>query len=344
MKKLVIIPGGFHPFHAGHLSLYNSAKQAFPSADVFVASSEPKEDTRPFPFALKKKLAVLAGVPENRFIQVKSPFQAKEITQMYDPDDTLLIFARSNKDKAETEKMVRIKADGTPGYFQMLPNRNRQPMSKAGYLALLPTTEFADGMTSATEIRNKWPDMDQEQKTALINALYPVAKGAMVDKVIEIFDTVIGTNTVQEAQIVSTPEGMDIVVDGLGTYDEDTLVSSLARDFSQMARMLKSGDYNYVEKMLYDMSAVQSKVKALGQYDRFLAKQGQRPIAKDRTIDISNEQTVEPSTPDYIEEEWSDARKKSIDCSNPKGFSEKAHCDGRKARQSGRKTKSSSVS
>ena len=27
---------------------------------------------------------------------------------------------------------------------------------------------------------------------------------------------------------------------------------------------------------------------------------------------------------------WSDKYKKSIDCNNPKGFSQKAHCAGRK--------------
>ena len=40
---------------------------------------------------------------------------------------------------------------------------------------------------------------------------------------------------------------------------------------------------------------------------------------------------------------WSKKYKKSIDCSNPKGFSQKAHCAGRKKRQSGRTTKSKSV-
>lgn len=41
---------------------------------------------------------------------------------------------------------------------------------------------------------------------------------------------------------------------------------------------------------------------------------------------------------------WSTKYKKSIDCSNPKGFSQKAHCAGRKARQKGQNTKSKSVS
>lgn len=41
---------------------------------------------------------------------------------------------------------------------------------------------------------------------------------------------------------------------------------------------------------------------------------------------------------------WSKDYKKSIDCNNPKGFSQKAHCDGREARKRGEKTKSKSVS
>jgi len=43
-------------------------------------------------------------------------------------------------------------------------------------------------------------------------------------------------------------------------------------------------------------------------------------------------------------EAWSKKYKKSIDCSNPKGFSQKAHCAGRKKRQGGGSTKSKSVS
>lgn len=45
-----------------------------------------------------------------------------------------------------------------------------------------------------------------------------------------------------------------------------------------------------------------------------------------------------------INEAWTKKYKKSINCNNPKGFSQKAHCAGRKARQAGKDTKSSSVS
>jgi hypothetical protein len=42
-------------------------------------------------------------------------------------------------------------------------------------------------------------------------------------------------------------------------------------------------------------------------------------------------------------EKWSKKYKKSINCSNPKGFSQRAHCAGRRKRQAGGKTKSKTV-
>jgi hypothetical protein len=44
-----------------------------------------------------------------------------------------------------------------------------------------------------------------------------------------------------------------------------------------------------------------------------------------------------------IEEKWSNKYKKSIDCSNVKGFSQKAHCAARRKRQAGGQTSSKSV-
>jgi hypothetical protein len=38
----------------------------------------------------------------------------------------------------------------------------------------------------------------------------------------------------------------------------------------------------------------------------------------------------QPVDEDYIDEKWSQKYKRSINCSNPRGFSQKAHCAGRK--------------
>ena len=52
----------------------------------------------------------------------------------------------------------------------------------------------------------------------------------------------------------------------------------------------------------------------------------------------------EAGTPiDQIDEKWSNKYKKTINCSNPKGFSQKAHCRARKLRQAGKHTSSKPV-
>ena len=83
LKTVVILPGGFHPFHPGNLSLYNSAQKTFPGADIYYAATNDKSN-RPFDIADKARLAQIAGVPAGHFVQVKSPFQAQEITANYE--------------------------------------------------------------------------------------------------------------------------------------------------------------------------------------------------------------------------------------------------------------------
>jgi len=175
MSTIVIMPGGFHPFHAGHYALYKSAVEAFPDADVYVAATDAKTE-RPFPFAIKEKLAKVAGVPTGKFIQVKSPFKAEEITQHYDPNRDVLIFVRSEKDRDESPKPGGTKKDGTPAYFQPYDPNNLQPFAKHAYFAYLPTVKFGPGIKSATEIRNAWPNLDDRRKTAMVMSLYPATQ------------------------------------------------------------------------------------------------------------------------------------------------------------------------
>lgn len=213
MKKLVILPGGYHPYHAGHRTLYDAAVSAFPRADVFVAATADVSE-RPFPFKIKKFLAQQAGIPANRFIQVKSPFQATEITQMYDPDDTVLIFVRSEKDRQKPPQAGGVRRDGMPAYLQPFRRTGLEPMSKHGYMTYLPTVQFGPGMTSATEIRAKWPKMTKQERLSLVQMLYPTTAEnvAAAGKIANILDEILG-NTMQEAlagsqaQLMGAPQG-----------------------------------------------------------------------------------------------------------------------------------------
>jgi hypothetical protein len=57
-------------------------------------------------------------------------------------------------------------------------------------------------------------------------------------------------------------------------------------------------------------------------------------IVNEQSDDNLSRFDSEINVEDWIEisEKWSKKYKKSIDCNNPKGFSQKAHCQGRKKR------------
>lgn len=195
-NTLVLMSGGFHPFHAGHMSLYIAAKKQFPGATVVVGATNDM-DKRPFPFASKEKLAYLAGVEPGHFVEVNKQFNATEpsVEQFVkDPENTVLIFVRSEKDKGtypmppkldpQTGKLPLVTRGARKGqpvsdYLAYWPGPGKplENMTRHGYMAYLPTVEFAGGLTSASEIRSTWPTLDVEGKAKLVNQLYPKTMG-----------------------------------------------------------------------------------------------------------------------------------------------------------------------
>jgi len=175
MRQIVIMPGGFHPFHAGHADLYQQAKKAFPGADIYVAATNDQSE-RPFPFAIKEKLAKVAGVAPGHFIQVKSPFQPREITDNFNPEQDVVIFVRSEKDRNESPKPGGTKKDGSSAYFQPWTGKNLQPFGKHAYIDYLDTVEFGPGMKHASQIRTAWPTLNDKRKTTMVMSLYPATQ------------------------------------------------------------------------------------------------------------------------------------------------------------------------
>jgi hypothetical protein len=261
MKKLVIMPGGFHPWHAGHTALYQSAQDVFPSADVFVAATA-DTSTRPFPFKLKKMLAQAAGVPAHRFIQVKSPFRAEEITQSYDPANTVLIFVRSAKDMTTQPQPGGVKKDGSPSYLQPYKRNGLAPMTKHAYIAYLPVAQFGPGMTSATEIRAKWPEMDNEAKLGLVKSIYPSAQNdRAAGKLVEILDSILGAGIEEDLAQHVIP------------MDQQNLVANLSKELSQFVGLLKAGDYIEAQQLLN--GEIASRMYDLTQIDQPLGNRAE---------------------------------------------------------------------
>jgi hypothetical protein len=212
MKKFVVMSGGFHPFHAGHASLYQQAKEAFPDAKVLVCATNVQSD-RPFPFSLKKKLAQLSGVPPKDFIEVSRQFTIQDpalAQRIGNPDDAIVIYVRSDKDRNEAPQPWKLGPDGKPpvgkkgpkkglplsNYLLEYPGEGKplEPVSKHAYMAYLKTVEFGPGITSASEIRNAWPKLNEKRKLAMVMSLYPTTKSnpKLAQNVVGMFDQVMG--------------------------------------------------------------------------------------------------------------------------------------------------------
>jgi phage terminase small subunit len=84
--------------------------------------------------------------------------------------------------------------------------------------------------------------------------------------------------------------------------------------------------------------------KVRARYDVWPSAYASGALVKCRKVGAANWGNKSNEGEEPIEEKWSDDYKKSIDCNNPKGFSQKAHCDARKKRQKGEETKSKPVS
>jgi hypothetical protein len=185
---------------------------------VYVAATN-DTSSRPFPFAVKEKLAKLAGVEAGHFVQVSSPFRAAEITSKYNPEQDVLIFVRSEKDAKSQPLPGGVKKDGSASYLQpLLGAKKLEPFARHAYMAYLPTVEFGPGMTSATQIRSAWPGLDERRKTALVMSLYPKTQGnvKLAATVVKLLDAAIGGE-----QGVAGGDLKEFALGGDGDRDED---------------------------------------------------------------------------------------------------------------------------
>ena len=234
-KIVAVMPGGFHPFHPGHKSLYDWAVKTFGQSNVYVAATNDQE-TRPFPFEVKKKLAAMAGVPESNFMQVRSPFNNREYSHLLD-DDTALVFVRSEKDKNEEPLPDRMKIDrktkkptNEPRYLRSYTGKNVNTHDEMGYMAYGPTINFDfSGMQikSASELRATWPEMSDEDKLKAAKLMY--GNGAEV--AVKLLDKALGDS---EAPVEEITAESDLVLDkqALVRYIKDQIQDYVDREES----------------------------------------------------------------------------------------------------------------
>lgn len=210
-KVIVVYGGGFQPFHAGHMSSYEQAKRAFPSADFYVAASNDTKN-RPIPFADKRFLAQQAGVVDN-FVQVVQPVNPQEILSKYNPEKDVLILVRSERDPVNYTKK-----DGSPAYYQPFKSLKDcvsfNPKGGHGYIYVTKKKIFKIGQKevySGSQVRDMYQKADEAGRRVIVKSLYPQASSA--DKVKRMLDKYIGG--VKESIDENFEEFADILNEGV---------------------------------------------------------------------------------------------------------------------------------
>lgn len=182
-RLIVIYPGRFQPFHKGHHAVYEWLTGKFGRNNVWIATSNKVDgDRSPFNFAEKSYFMQLTGVPGDRIIQASNPYQIENILStgqitVADPNNTVVIFAVSEKDMAEDPRFsFKPKKDGSDSYFQPLKDiKNTVPMNQHGYIMTVPTFDFHvnnEPMRSASQLRASYAEADPEQRQKIIADLF----------------------------------------------------------------------------------------------------------------------------------------------------------------------------
>lgn len=134
-----------------------------------------------------------------------------------------------------------------------------------------------------------------------------------------------------EDRKIKNPMEKEVAVRGYGVLTVGTLQKSIARKFEELAKMANTDDpYQFRQiQYLLNNGVMDAMMEGLIEAYDELAKQTIYRRKFGEQIDLENAPISTYDVKDMYEK-WSQKYKDSIDCSNPKGFSQKAHCQGKK--------------
>jgi hypothetical protein len=107
----------------------------------------------------------------------------------------------------------------------------------------------------------------------------------------------------------------------MGNRVQNQTLKAISKAFSSNSKLNTLSSSNAKDSLVKD---IQTTIKS--GYE----PEGRKEESKEATGSGSAGQYSAPLFSGEMEEKWSEKYKKSINCSNPKGFSQRAHCQGRK--------------
>jgi hypothetical protein len=179
-----IYPGRFQPPGPHHFKTYQWMVQIFGRDNVFITTSDKVESPdSPFNFSEKKEIWEKYGVPSNRIIKVKSPYQSTEVLDLL-PKGSSVVFGFGQKDAERFN--VGKKKDGSPSFLQWYESNkdNLEDFTKRAYLIILPhnSLKVDNKELSGTEIRGLLRQDPSEEMFRKIFGWYDQKIQSMVAK------------------------------------------------------------------------------------------------------------------------------------------------------------------
>ena len=189
-RVIVIYPGRFQPMGRHHYATYKALADQFGAENTFIATSNKIGPKSPLDFEEKKKIMVAHGVPADKIVMTRNPYQALEITKDFDPDSTAVVFAVGGKDMRESPRFANLDGftkKGTPAYYKTYkPGEELVGLGKHGYITVAPHVEIdvpGFGEMSGTTLRQALKGATKEDFEAIMGfynqEIYDILQGKL---------------------------------------------------------------------------------------------------------------------------------------------------------------------
>jgi hypothetical protein len=161
-KTVVVYSGRFQPFHRGHYASYKKLVSKFGAGNVYIGTSNDTSGTKsPFNFSEKKKIATtMFGIPDDKFVQIRNPYQPTEILKKFDGQTTQYIAAVGEKDSDRLQGK----------YFKPYKGKSGYGYDEIGYVYAVPPEP---NPISGTDVRNNLGSDDIEKAKKFFLVAYP---------------------------------------------------------------------------------------------------------------------------------------------------------------------------
>jgi hypothetical protein len=110
---IAIYPGRFQPMGQHHLATYENIIKKHGVDNTFIATSNVVDPSgSPLNFKEKKQVMLKHGIPGNQIVQIKNPYNAKELISRWDPSEIEVVYYVGSKDMDRIKKPGGITKDG----------------------------------------------------------------------------------------------------------------------------------------------------------------------------------------------------------------------------------------